>query len=130
MAAFKEWAKAESLETAGGIEQLKGTSIAIDGADYLNSILTSTATREPLLPALGGLPFALQKNVDRDLKNFEEADVRPIFVFSGLDVASWDYSMVGKESRKVVKTLEDAWTAYDSGRADDAVTAFGKVCEC
>jgi len=84
MAGFVEWAKAEGLETLGGIEQFKGARVAIDAEDYLHSILTNPSTREPLLPALGGLPFALQKNVDDDLKNFAEAGVIPIFVFNGL----------------------------------------------
>ena len=58
--AFREWANNESLTTTGPIDQLKDKRVVIDAEDFLETILTSQATREPLLPALGGLPFALR----------------------------------------------------------------------
>ncbi|KAK4546310.1 hypothetical protein LTR36_001987 [Oleoguttula mirabilis] len=126
--AFREWAKAESLESVGPLEQFRDTRIAIDAEDYLNALLTTTLTREPLLPALGGLPFALQKHVDEDLAGFRDAGITPVFVFNGLEVASKDRAMIGREAKKAAATLSEAWSIYDQGRGDDAVVAFGKAC--
>jgi len=46
-----------------------------------------------------------------------------------VDVACKDRATISRECRKALKILDDAWSAYDNGRGEDAVTAFGKVCE-
>lgn len=127
--AFKEWSKAEGLESVGQLEQFRDLRIAVDAEEYLNVLLTQTLTREPLLPALGGLPLALQKHVDGDLAGFKDAGIEPVFVFNGLDVASKDRTMIGREAKKAAATLNEAWSIYDQGRGDDAVTSFGKACK-
>lgn len=126
---FKDWVKAESLESTGSLSQFRDTRLAIDAEDYLTSLLTTTLTREPLLPALGGLPFALQKHVDADVTHFQNAGITPVFVFNGLDVGSRERAIISKESKKAAATLSEAWTIYDQGRGDDAVVAFGKACK-
>lgn len=127
--AFKDWLRNEGLLHTGNIKQIfDDTIIGFEADDYLNSILTNVTTREPLLPALGGLPFGLQHHVDTDLDRFETAGIRPYFIFNGLDTACRDRKSVLNESQKASKTLHDAWTIYDSGRGDDAVVAFGKAC--
>jgi hypothetical protein len=129
MATLKDWARNEGLDSVGQLEQFRGTAIGIEAEDYLNSILTNTLTREPLLPALGGLPFALQKHVDEDLANYRDAGIIPRFVFNGLQVASKDKAIVSREARKAAKILDDAWSIYDQGRGEEAVNAFGKACK-
>jgi hypothetical protein len=130
MATLKEWARSnDGLEYTGQLEQFRGTRIGIEAEEYLRTILTTTLTREPLLPALGGLPFALQKHVDDGLSNYREAGIEPAFVFSGLQVASKDQAMIGREFKKATKTLDEAWSIYDQGRGEEAVSAFGKACK-
>ena len=129
MATFKDWVRAESLDSHCTIDQFQGAAIAIDGDEYLDTLLTKNLTREPLLPALGGLPFALEKHVDDDLKNFAAYDITPIFAFNGLQVASKDKAIVMREARKAAKDLDEAWSIYDQGRGEEAVNAFGKACE-
>lgn len=127
--AFRDWCRSEDLEHHGPLSQFTGTTIAIDASDYLTTLLTSPATREPLLPALGGLPFALQKHVDADVAGFREAGITPVFVFEGLETGCRSEGMVGRESRQKAGVLGEAWGIYDQGRGDEAVVAFGKACK-
>lgn len=127
--AFKEWVKAEGILESFPIDAgCKGREFGIDVEDYLNSLLTNSQTREPLLPALGGLPFALKDHIDKDLYNFRQAGITPIFVFSGLELGCRDRKTISKDSQKSVHILDEAWRVYDQGRGDDAVVAFGKAC--
>ena len=127
--AFRDWTKSENLETHGPLTQFQNTRIAIDAEDYLTTLLTNTQTREPLLPALGGLPFALQKHVDGDLKGFKDAGIEPVFVFNGLELACRGQNVVGRGGKRAAANLSEAWAIYDQGRGDDAVVAFGKACK-
>ena len=129
MTAFRDWARAEALESYASLDQLHSCYVAIDAESYLTTLLTTTATREPLLPALGGLPFALQKHIDDDLANFKQAEITPVFVFNGLDVASRDRVMIAREAKKAAAVLGEAWSIYDQGKGDEAVVAFGKACK-
>lgn len=126
--AFKEWAVNEGITASGPIEQLRNRTVGIDAEDYLQSLLTA-GNREPLLPALGGLPFTLKTRVDQDLDAFAEAEVVPVFVFNGLDLACHDTASVLTESRKASTTLTDAWNIYDQGKGEEAVSMFSKACE-
>ncbi|KAK0767316.1 hypothetical protein LTR59_018400, partial [Friedmanniomyces endolithicus] len=67
------------------------------------------------------------KHVDDDLQGFRDADIKPIFVFNGLQAASKDGTMVVREAKRAAKILDDAWSIYDQGRGEDAVNAFGKA---
>lgn len=128
-AAFRDWARAEALESWGELDEFAGTCLAIDAEEYLNSVLTTAATSEPLLPALGGLPFALEQHIDQDLKRFRDAKIEPLFIFNGIELAVKDSSFQIKESQKTAKILDDAWNIYDQGRGEEAVVAFGKAGE-
>ena len=126
--AFRDWATSESLTTSGSIDQLKDKRLTIDAEDFLETILTSQASREPLLPALGGLPFALRKHVDTYISNFKEANITPTFVFNGLDLACKDRATIARDSRLAARSLDEAWSLYSQSRADEAVAEFGKSC--
>ncbi|CAK3800673.1 xpg i-region [Lecanosticta acicola] len=126
--AFKEWAKSESLVLNAKLQEFDGAVVGFDGEDYLHTLLTNPQTREPLLPALGGLPFALEQHVDSDLENLKKAGIKPMFIFNGLDTACKDRKSIAKESQKAIAGLDEAWRVYDLGRGDDAVLAFGKAC--
>ena len=126
--AFREWATSESLVISGPVEQLKGKRLVIDAEDFLETILTAQASREPLLPALGGLPFALRKHVDAYISNFKEANITPTFIFNGLDLACKDRATIARDSRLAARSLDEAWNLYSQSRADEAVAEFGKSC--
>lgn len=126
--AFRQWVDSESLTTSGPVEQLKDKHIVIDAEDFLETILTSHASREPLLPALGGLPFALRKHVDAYIANFKGANITPTFVFNGLDLACKDRTAIARDSRLAARSLDEAWNLYSQSRADEAVAEFGKSC--
>lgn len=122
--AFKDWVP----YWGSGIAEFRGHSLGIDAEEYLAGLLISQ-NREPLLPALGGLPFSLKQRVDEDLQRFSDAGIRLTFVFNGLDHACRDRANILKASLRATETLESAWRIYDAGKGDEAVTAFGKACK-
>ena len=126
--AFKEWAIQQHCVLTAPVDKLKGLRVGIDAEDYLYSLL-AVGSGEPLLPALGGLPFTLKKCVDDDLRGFRDAEIAPIFVFNGLDHACKDRASILREGLKASAILNEAWTIYDQGKGEDAVKAFGKACE-
>lgn len=127
--AFKDWALKEAAYWTFGIEQLRGSKLGIDAEEYLAGLLIAQ-NREPLLPALGGLPFSLKQRVDEDVQRFHDAGIQPTFVFNGLDLACRDRSSILKASLRATETLDSAWRIYDAGKGDEAVSAFGRACEC
>ena len=106
-AAFKEWARSEGVVVSTSLGEFDGTVVGFDAEDYLNTLLTNPQTREPLLPALGGLPFALEQHVNNDLENMKKAGIKPIFFFNGLEVACRDRKSIAKEGQKAVSVLEE-----------------------
>jgi hypothetical protein len=127
--AFKEWATTEGVTISGPIEQLRDKRLVIDAEDWLDTLLTSQPYREPLLPALGGLPFALRKHVNTHIAKYREAGITPTFVFNGLDLACRDRATITRESRLAARSLDEAWRLYSESKADDAVAEFGKSCK-
>lgn len=127
--AFREWAKQEGLVQTVPIEQFNDAVIGYDAEDFVN-ILLSTEGREPLLPALGGLPFTLKTHIDRELENIKKYTKKtPLFMFNGVDLALHDRKTISKESEKAVRILDEAWRVYDNGDGDAAVRAFEKACK-
>lgn len=126
---FKEWASKKNLIQKSKISDFDTATIGFDAEAYINNLLSNTNTREPLLPALGGLPFALTQHIDAELARLREANITPWFVFNGIEMAPRDRKTLLKEGQKAVKVLETAWEVYDQGRGDDAVANFGKICK-
>ena len=126
---FKEWAANEGIITSAALEQLRKARIGIDADDYLRTLLTASPPREPLLPALGGLPLSFYERIDEDLERFREAGIQPVFIFNGLDYACKDRTTILRESRKASSTLNEAWNVYGDGKGEEAVLAFGKACQ-
>ena len=124
---FKQWAFKEVAYHTSDIAELRDHSIGIDAEEYLAGLLV-TNSREPLLPALGGLPFSLKQRVDEDLARFREAGIKANFVFNGLDLACRDRASILRGSARATETLESAWRIYDAGKGDEAVSAFGRAC--
>lgn len=126
--AFKDWATTEGCLKDSDTAELKAKHIAIDAEEYLFALLAAR-NREPLLPALGGLPLGLKERVEKDIAAFREGECTPFFVFNGLDVACNDRASILKESKKAASWLGEAWAVYDQGKGEAAVEAFGKACE-
>lgn len=125
---FKDWALHENVAITSPVEQFRDKRIGIDADDYLHSLLTKHR-REHLVPALAGKPFGLYRGVDEDIEGFRAANIEPIFIFNGLDLACRDRTAILNEGRMASNILNEAWTIYDEGKGADAVEQFGKACE-
>jgi hypothetical protein len=85
-------------------------------------------SKEPLLSALGGLPYWLKAEIEEDLDQWKKSNLTPLFIFDGL-------SIVGKEemalrfAKEGARRSEEAWALYNVAKTaeqtKDAVTAFG-----
>lgn len=126
--AFKDWADAEKLTNASPIEHCKDMRIGIDGGDWAQSLM-AVAPPEPLLNALGGVPFSLTRRVDEELQKFADAGIEPLFIFDGLPLVCRSKSSVLRESRKAESLIRAAWNTYDGGKPEPAVEAFSKICK-
>lgn len=131
--AFNIWAKEEGLwqrENISIFAELADPKVAFDAEDYLYSFLSGgQATYEPLLPALGGIPFTLESHVDALLEDLRNAKIKPIFVFPGGGTVSQDRRTASREGQKALTNINDAWNVYTAGRGEDAVKEFGRACE-
>lgn len=121
---FEEWAT--SLSEWYEIEQLSGAVIAIEAADYLNSLIRNPNTIEALLPALGGLPFSLRGYVLKDVGILRSHGINPVFVFSGLDVGKDDNKRDAafRASDEAARIHASAWLQYDQHKPEEAVKTF------
>src|SRR5436305_4405545 len=85
-------------------------------------------SKEPLLSALGGLPYWLKAEIEEDLDQWKKFNLTPLFIFDGL-------SIVGKEemalrlAKEGARRSEEAWALYNVAKSaeqtKDTVTAFG-----
>jgi hypothetical protein len=123
---FKEWS--ENLQENAAFSSIAGSTIGIEAAEYLNRIQefrlprdkTAGVQPEPLLPALGGVPFGLARVVRIHLEIWRRYNIKPIFVFSGLNLLKDSFA----ESEQASRRLAEAWTYYDANNAALAVETF------
>lgn len=123
---FAEWS-ANFAETSP-FSGIAGSTVGIEAAEYLNRIqdfklpkdLPAGVQPEPLLPALGGVPYGLAHIVRTHLKIWKRHNIRPLFVFSGLNLVKDDFG----PSEQAVGRLNDAWRFYDANNAAAAVDTF------
>ncbi|RHZ52224.1 MKT1 family protein [Aspergillus thermomutatus] len=118
-----EWASARTQSLP--LSALKGAVVGIDASHYISQHLLHHSTREPLLVALGGFPFALKSNIEKELQSFKELGVACLFVFNGLEFGKKDQRPhVQTES---LRAFEQAWELYDQQQADQVVDAFSSA---
>lgn len=126
---FAEWSA--NLAESSSLGALRGSTVGIEAAEYLNRLhefkipkLSDPAgvLPEPLLPALGGVPFGLARVVRVHLAAWQKFNIKPIFVFSGLDVSKSDAGF--ESSTLAARKLAAAWTCYDANDANAAVENF------
>lgn len=118
-----DWAA--SLAEHSKLDELAGCSVAIDAADHLNRLLNDPQWKEPLLPALGGLPFSMKRLVLDDLQRWKTHNIQPLFVFNGLDVGKRDKSF--RVSDEASRVTAEAWELYNQSEAERAVATFGEA---
>ncbi|CAG8920747.1 unnamed protein product [Penicillium salamii] len=116
-----EWAvgRTQSLP----LSSLRDSVIGIDASHYINQHLVNQSTREALLGALGGFPFALRTNIEKELQVFKNLGVGCVFVFNGLDFGKKELRAQSQSSR----SFEQAWDLYDQQQADQVVDAFSSA---
>ena len=120
---FVQWTA--SFGETGDLEELRNCRIGIEAAEYLSQrILKHPRAREPLIPALGGLPLALEQHIQEDLHVFRSLEIEPYFVFRGLDITKQNDPFSQKGSEATVNA--DAWTLYDNHEAEASVAKFGE----
>ncbi|PSN65990.1 hypothetical protein BS50DRAFT_403090 [Corynespora cassiicola Philippines] len=123
---FENWNT--TLSETSNLEEFKGLRVGIDAADYLNSrILNHPRAKEPLVPALGGLPLGLREHLEADLKKFAHYHIEPFFVFTGLDISKQDDPFVHRQEGADVNRT--AWALYDAHQAEQSVAKFGESSE-
>ncbi|RAK79811.1 PIN domain-containing protein [Aspergillus fijiensis CBS 313.89] len=118
-----EWAstRTQSLPLAA----LKGAVVGIDASHYISQHLVHPSSREPLLVALGGFPFALKNNIEKELQVFKDLGIACVFVFNGLDFGKKDQRP--QVQQEAVRAFEQAWDLYDQQQADQVVDAFSSA---
>jgi hypothetical protein len=128
--ALDDWAASRPYTLA--LSSLKGTVIGIDATYYLHQHLHHHSTREPLLIALGGLPFALRANIERELSALKELGIGVTFVFDGLQFGveeSQNRTRTESTRAESARAFEQAWDLYDQQQADQVVDAFSNAGE-
>ncbi|KAI4260601.1 MAG: hypothetical protein LQ352_000162 [Teloschistes flavicans] len=100
------------------ISALGGSIIGIDATYYLEQI----QQKEPLLPALGGFPLALESRIFKELDALKVVGVKPHFVFDGLDYGI-DDDPFGPSAASALKNVT-AFDTYEKNMAPQAMQVF------
>ena len=119
---FDTWSS-NRAET-NSLSDLSGAAIGIEASFYLDRLLNQPPFKEPLLSALGGLPFSLKAHIENELSVFREHDIKPVFVFNGMNVAKKHRPF--KHADDASRINANAWELYNRHEAEQAVQGFGK----
>ncbi|KAF8889292.1 XPG I-region protein [Infundibulicybe gibba] len=98
------------------LSALSDSRLGIDASYYLNTLLTTPPSREPLLAATGGLPLALTQRIEADLRALERLHIKPVFVFPGL--------APNRRRRRGLPRPARRWAKYEAGHQDQAQRLF------
>ena len=123
--AFDAWA--ERCVKSMPLTCLKDSIIGVDAAYYLAHFLEPS--KEPLLAALGGQPFALESAIVRELDDCKAAGFKVHFVFDGLDWGVKDEPFKASISNAFTSTA--AFETYEKDMPGEAIKVFrksGKMC--
>ena len=110
------------------IEDIKGYTVAVEATWYLQRMLEVHS--EPLLSALGGLPYGLSCEIEADLDNWKAHGVTPMFVFDGLYIIGQE-DMALRIAKEASRRSDKAWESYQNAKTEqqlkDAVKGFGEL---
>lgn len=92
---------------------------------YLRHLLTSPASREPLVASTGGLPLALITQIEADLKVLDRCRIKPVFVFAGLPINQRPPPKgLDPVAEREMHIKRDAWAFYENGRVEQAIATL------
>lgn len=106
------------------LSTLSETRLGIDASHYLRILLDDPKSREPLLPATGGLPLALTSRIESDLRILEKLHIKPVFVFPGLLPNKKQQRGVSSNHMEACKDRKLAWDQYENGKTEAATKLF------
>lgn len=85
---------------------------------------------EPLLSALGGMPYGLRSEIEADLENWKTHGMSPMFVFDGLYIIGQE-DMALRIAKEASRRSDKAWEIYKNAKTGqqrkDAVKGFGDL---
>lgn len=105
------------------MSELEDCAIAVDATYYLQLMLDTPPSREPLLSALGGLT-GLETHIREDLEQWEAHKIIPFFIFDGQNLHGQTDVLI-RRGQNAMRKAEEGWTLYRKGQAEQAVAAFG-----
>lgn len=120
-----QWAAQRGATLSFPLPTLKDAVIGIDASYYLELRLNGSPKEEPLKHALGGVPFCLKASITDDIECLQDAGVKLIFVFNGLDHVNKPQSEF--LSQDSMRAAETAWQKYRSGDSEACNNEFSKA---
>jgi hypothetical protein len=124
---FNEWAASAQLGRTDSFAELNERRLGIEAEDFIANILTTSPTKEPLLPALGGLPFGLEEIITSQVGILRRHGCQPYFIFSGVTSNGQEERL--QASTRATKSIANAWELYGASEPERAVAEFGTLCE-
>ncbi|KAG2733145.1 hypothetical protein G9P44_004135 [Scheffersomyces stipitis] len=100
------------LANSSSIEILQNATIGIDVEHYLSRVYTFK--KEQFLAGIGGVPSSLKDYIQSDLQVFQEFNIKPIFVISGLHIQLQTADYKTNELSPQEQHLEATWTKIGS----------------
>jgi len=113
-----EFVEANGLLNSDPTEKLRGLKLGVDGLRWLLSLKIN----EPYQVAMGGMYLSLRPRIAKALVDFEEAGIRPLFVFSGLQLART--TRPNPENRSFTDACVKGWQLEHGGDRDQSKEAF------
>merc|ERR1711865_500229 len=113
-----DYVDANGLLNSDPTEKLRGLKLGVDGLRWLLSLKIN----EPYQVAMGGMYLSLRPRIAKALVDFEEAGIRPLFVFSGLQLART--TRPNPENRSFTDACVKGWQLEHGGDRDQSKEAF------
>ncbi|WWC59720.1 uncharacterized protein I303_102282 [Kwoniella dejecticola CBS 10117] len=93
-----------------------------DANYYLSHLLSDADSREPLVAATGGLPLGIIAKIETDLRALERLNIKPVFVFSGLPLASRPPQKgPDPQAERETQVKNEAWSYYENGQVERSI---------
>ncbi|KAG9961067.1 PIN domain-like protein, partial [Aureobasidium melanogenum] len=119
---FNEWAASAQLGHTDSFAELNERRLGIEAEDFIANILTTSPTKEPLLPALGGLPFALEETITNHVGVLRSYGCQPYFIFNGVTSNGQEERL--QAATRATKSIANAWELYGASEPERAVAEF------
>jgi hypothetical protein len=123
---FNSWAAELNIPYECPLQQLVpdgcvgSPTIGIEAGHFLEQM--RQPNKEPLVPALGGYPLALEAFVMKQVKPLKDMGLTLYFYFDGLET-SFD-GVPLKASVITAAAISEAFDVYDEGNATSAIDIF------